>query len=303
MALGGYGAFRGRVEGFLESHVYSSRGMMEFLLMFLLVYIVLDAVILAWFFLVPYMAGSSSRLLFGMAMLGYNQGYLVSNCHQMFQRSLIFGGYEMPFCARDTGIYVGCLVGAVLPFANRRLPRRLSSPWVCALLMAPLAVDGVSQTILDMRESTNLLRVVTGLLFGFGMVYVFSARIVERSRGMVDVRGEAVKALRLGALTVAALLAAGYYVGGSYVTLREAVSESGLNPSFVTYASRRSLETVGYDPYLRSYDDSVLDEMVEYGGRGNGVWVVYAGPMSHPGKDVFFRGDGVFRLVSDVNST
>jgi len=303
MALSGYGALRGRLNGLLESRVYSNQGMMEFLLMFLLVYIVLDAVILAWFFLAPLMASSGNRLFFGLAMLAYNQGYLVSNCHQMFQRSLIFAGFEMPFCARDTGIYVGCLVGAALPLAGLKLPRRLASVWVCGLLMVPLAVDGVSQTILDMRESSNLLRVATGLLFGFGMVYVFSARIVERSREMVDVRSEAAKALRLGVLTVAVLFAVGYYVGGGYVTLREAVSESGMNPSFVTYASKRSLETVRYDPYLSSYDDSVLDEMVAYGSRGNGVWVVYEGPMGHAGKDVFFRGDGTFRLVSDVNSS
>jgi uncharacterized membrane protein len=290
-----------RVNSLVGSRVYSNRPLMEFLFMFLMVYAILDAIILAWFFLSPFAVQSSNRLVFGVAMLAYNFGYLTSNCHQMPEHSLIFGGYEMPFCARDTGIYVGCLVAAVLPFVRVRVPAAVGSWWFAGLVMAPMAVDGVTQSILDWRESTNELRVATGLLFGFGMVYFFAVRIVENSRGFVDLRSEAVKAARIGVLFAVLILVASYHVGGGYVTREVAVRESGLQPSFVTYAPARAMQTVRWDQYLGSYDDAVLSELVAYGSRGHGVWVVYEGEMRRDGKHVFFTpGNGTFKLVPDV---
>jgi uncharacterized membrane protein len=303
MGLGGAEGISGRISGFLEKWVYLSRQTMEFLLMFLLVYIALDTIILAWFFATPLMAGSGNRLFFGLSMLAYNFGYLVSNCHEMFQRSLIYGGFEMPFCARDAGIYVGCIIGALLPFTLVRLPRFTRSFSFFVLSMVPMAVDGVSQTIFDMRESSNGLRVATGLLFGFGLVYFFALRIVERSRGEVDFASEAVKVVRISVLASVVLLVAGYIAGGGYITRGEAIAASGLNPSFVTYASARTLETLRYDPYLDTYDDAVLSRLRSYGPHRSGVWVLYEGSMEHEGKYVFFSGgDGRFQLVPDSAS-
>jgi uncharacterized membrane protein len=259
----------------------------------------LDAIILAWFFAAPYAVQSENRLVFGLGMSAYNIGYLVSNCHQMFQRSIILSNFEIPFCARDTAIYVGCLIAGLLPLYVR-LPRFMQSIWVAALLMIPMAADGISQTIFAMRESSNALRILTGLLFGFAMVYFFSARIVEHSRKFVSLRDESFKAAKIGFFVVAALLAVSYLVGGGYVTEAEAVRQSGLSPTFVTYATARSLYTTGYDPYLKSYDDAVLNEMVRYGPQSHGVWIIYEGTLEHNGKYVFFSGgDGKFELVPD----
>jgi uncharacterized membrane protein len=292
-----------QINRFVESNVYRSRPMMEFLFMFLMVYAVLDVIILAWFFAAPFAVQSGNRLVFGLGMSAYNLGYIVSNCHQMFQRSIILDNFEIPFCARDTAIYIGCLVGALLPLYVR-LPRFMQSIWVAALLMIPMAADGLSQTIFDMRESTNALRIATGLLFGIGMVYFFSARIVEHSRKFVSFRSETIKASKIGVFVVLLLLIGSYSLGGGYVTKDEAIRQSGLNPSFVTYATARSLLTTRYDPYLKSYDDAVLTEMMAYGPRGHGVWIIYEGSMEHSGKYVFFSGgDGRFELIPDVSNT
>jgi uncharacterized membrane protein len=298
-----YGVFirrwLGRWDGFLTEQVYSSRPMMEFLLMFMLVYAVLDAIIIVWFFVTPLAVQSDNRLVFGLGMMGYNVGYLVSNCHQMPQRSLMIGDFQIPFCSRDTAIYVGCLLAAVAPF-YLRLPKFAKTIWFAGLLMAPMAVDGVSQTIFLMRESNNALRVATGLSFGFGMVYFLAAHLVERSRQQVDIRAESMKAVRIGVFVVAVLLASSYYFGGVYVTRPQAVKESGLNPSFVTYLSHRSLQTIPWDPYLPSYDDAVLRELDGYSSGGRGVWVIYDGPMLHEGKYVWFSGGGgTFKLIPD----
>ena len=287
--------------GFAESRILSNKSIMEFLFLSLLIYLVLDAIILAWFFLVPYSIQSSNRLLFGLGVLGYNWGYLTSNCHQMPQRTLLFNGFEMPFCSRDTGIYVGCLIGGVLPFLRLRLPGWLKSPYFFILSLLPLIVDGVSQTIFNLRESSNELRTLTGILFGFGLVYVFAAVIVGRSRVFIDFRSEYGKVARISAVIMVVLLVSAYVVAGDYVTLREAVERSDLKPTFVTYVSKRAYSTIRFDPYIDSYNDAVLTELLAKGYRGHGVWVIYAGNMQHEGKYVYFSsGDGRFALIKDT---
>ncbi|MBD3388480.1 MAG: DUF2085 domain-containing protein [Candidatus Altiarchaeales archaeon] len=277
------------------------RAVLETLYMLLLVYVMLDAIILAWFFLTPVLATSDNRLLFGVSMLAYNFGYLTSNCHQMPQRTLFIGGYPMPFCARDTGIYLGCMMGGLAPLLKVRLPKPMKSPLFLLASLTPLAVDGVTQTILSLRESNNEIRMLTGILFGFGLVYFFSSRIVEVTSGRVDSRSEARKTAVVGAFILALLLAASFMAGDDYKTLDQAVSESGLNPSYATYFSKRMVWTLRYDPYLTSYDDVVLDEILDAGRRSTGLWVLYEGEYgNNGGKHVYFnKANGNVTLVAD----
>jgi len=277
---------------------------LEFTALLLLVYLALDAIILAWFLLTPLLVQSGSRLLFGLGMLGYNYGYLATNCHQMPQRSILLGGFQFPFCSRDTGVYVGCLIGAAVPLLNLKLPKFMKSLLFCALLLTPLVVDGVTQTLLHMRESDNTLRLLTGLLFGFGFAYFFAARIAEHSKGVVDYGAEGVRAARISAVIITLLLAAAYIVGDDYKTMGAAVAESGLKPTFVTYVPGRAVDTVGFDPYIHSYEDAVLDRLRQHGYQGHGLWVIYEGSVAREGRHVYFtKGDGTFALISDVNST
>jgi len=291
------------LEDLFETRVYSNRPLMEFLLLFLMVYAVLDAIILAWFFFAPFAVQSGNRLSFGLGMLAYNFGYLTSNCHQMPQRSLLIGGFELPFCARDTAIYVGCIVAALLPFSGVKMPKYARSLSFAIVLMVPMAVDGISQTIFEMRESSNLMRVITGLLFGFGMIYYFAVRIVDNTK-WVNVGVEWVKTLEICFVALLILFVAGYGMGNKYMSMNQAIGASGLKPSFVTYLSYRAMQTTKYDPYLSTYDDAVLREVKKYGSRGYGVWVIYEGPMEYNGKYVFFSGgNGTFKLIPDFSST
>lgn len=98
-------------------------------------------------------------------------------CHQMPERSLHYGGRALPVCARDAGLFLGfatCL--AVLLFAYRKAsPKFPTLPGLaCVFLMAlPAVLDGVTQYA-GWRESSNAIRLVTGLLAGTaGAVIVF----------------------------------------------------------------------------------------------------------------------------------
>jgi uncharacterized membrane protein len=111
-------------------------------------------------------------------------------CHGIPSRCLALWGTKMPICARCTAIYIGLFAGVVLfmLFAAVRTWRG-AGLWdlerdekvlrtVMFAAALPLAIDGITQA-LRLRESTNDLRLVTGMLAGvtFG-VWVLSA--VER---------------------------------------------------------------------------------------------------------------------------
>lgn len=86
----------------------------------------------------------------------------------------------MPICSRCVGIYAGALMSLALFTASaRRWNREFASPAAFAL-MVPLALDGITQAV-GLRESTNGLRLVTGLLAGLaGMAWVVSRLPLNR---------------------------------------------------------------------------------------------------------------------------
>lgn len=84
-----------------------------------------------------------------------------TNCHQISSRSYSYGGNQMPFCARDLGIFAGLALGFTV--ALRRRPV-LSLPLVL-LALVPIGLDGTIQLLTD-YESTNPRRLITGLLAG-----------------------------------------------------------------------------------------------------------------------------------------
>jgi uncharacterized membrane protein len=93
-------------------------------------------------------------------------------CHQLPERSLAVGGRALPVCARDTGIYVGFLVCFVLlSLAEPDHPREMPPRWVlftCIGFIAVMGIDGVT-SYAGMRETTNDIRLATGLLAGFAL--------------------------------------------------------------------------------------------------------------------------------------
>jgi uncharacterized membrane protein/glutaredoxin len=85
-------------------------------------------------------------------------------------------GYKVPFCQRDIAIYASMfLFGVIYALSGRRV--KPLSFWLWVLLgLGPVGLDGFSQLLsqfggvfdfIPYRESTPLLRTVTGALFGF----------------------------------------------------------------------------------------------------------------------------------------
>ncbi len=100
-------------------------------------------------------------------------------CHGIPSRCLTLWHVPMPICARCTAIYGGALAGIVLmrllPAMSERAARI-----VMIIAASPLAVDGLTQ-LTTLRESTNTLRLVTGVLGGIGFT-LWALTSVERHR-------------------------------------------------------------------------------------------------------------------------
>ena len=127
-----------------------------------------------------------------------------AECHQLWYRSFWINGNQMPVDARDTslllfgtlGLFWAMLAPAAVTasegVANAFPPRvqrwaeRLGCVWFTAVLVFlavfPLALDGFTQ-LFGWRESTNLLRVLTGIPAGLvlGLVFGQVLKAVKRT--------------------------------------------------------------------------------------------------------------------------
>lgn len=87
-------------------------------------------------------------------------------CHRRRERTIQIRGRYLPVCARCTGIYIGMfaffLVQLFIEFSYR-----LEVLFISILLMLPTAFDGTTQ-LLKIRESTNVIRLITGFICGIG---------------------------------------------------------------------------------------------------------------------------------------
>ncbi len=94
-------------------------------------------------------------------------------CHGIGSHCLHIAGVAMPLCARCTAIYGGMIAGVGIGLLLSS--RSLRFPLVGLVLgWIPLSLDGLTQAA-GLRESTNALRVATGLLFGVvSMIWVMS---------------------------------------------------------------------------------------------------------------------------------
>jgi uncharacterized membrane protein len=123
-------------------------------------------------------------------------------CHQLVDRSFVAGGVQLPVCARDTGIYVGFVVSlAIIAVLDRGRHRRGMPPaWILGIGAAALVLmvwDGAT-SYLGLRETTNVLRLATGLGVGFALPIVVVPTVNSSLWGRSDegrVLGEAREAL------------------------------------------------------------------------------------------------------------
>ena len=84
-----------------------------------------------------------------------------AECHQLANRSFFINDNQMPFCARDVGLFVGLAAASgVATFVRYKI-----NPLFVLAGLVPIGVDGGLQMVTE-YESNNLLRVATGLLAG-----------------------------------------------------------------------------------------------------------------------------------------
>lgn len=84
----------------------------------------------------------------------------ILGCHQMPKRSFFIKGYQFPVCARCTGVIISAIIATII-FIKKKLPIGL-----CIALSSVMLIDWSIQ-YLNIKESTNTRRFITGLIGGF----------------------------------------------------------------------------------------------------------------------------------------
>ncbi|MDQ2807484.1 MAG: DUF2085 domain-containing protein [Chloroflexota bacterium] len=102
-------------------------------------------------------------------------------CHQIASHSLFLAGHQMPLCARCSGIYLGALTALLLLTVLHPLAGALPAPRLMpmlAFMFATMVLDGINSTFQSipgataLYETTNWLRLVTGVLAGIALMFV-----------------------------------------------------------------------------------------------------------------------------------
>lgn len=105
-------------------------------------------------------------------------------CHQKPERCFYAFGHPMAVCSRCFSVYASFLTIGLAFAAWRALTKRHWEEiplWMLGVLAIPMALDGLTQLV-GLRESTQVLRTITGTLVGTGVglfVYPFLARAFQ----------------------------------------------------------------------------------------------------------------------------
>ena len=79
----------------------------------------------------------------------------------MPERSFFINGFQFPVCARCTGVIISAIIATIV-FFKKKLPVGL-----CIAMSSVMLLDWGIQ-YLEIKESTNTRRLITGLIGGFG---------------------------------------------------------------------------------------------------------------------------------------
>jgi uncharacterized membrane protein len=91
-------------------------------------------------------------------------------CHNRDDRSFHYKNRKFPVCARCTGIYLSSIIFLVIIIFDKSIIKTNIIMFILGLLLTlPLILDGVTQ-YMKYRESNNILRFITGILFSVGII-------------------------------------------------------------------------------------------------------------------------------------
>ena len=88
-----------------------------------------------------------------------------TGCHQQFERSFSFHGYQFPVCARCTGVILGYLIA--IPFLLLTGFHKKTSIGACLIMFTDWCLQAT-----QVKESTNRRRFITGIAGGFGIMSI-----------------------------------------------------------------------------------------------------------------------------------
>lgn len=93
-----------------------------------------------------------------------------TGCHQRADRSFFYNEWQFPVCARCTGVIIGQAL-AFTAFIKGKRPIK-SSLVFCSIMLGDWLVQ-----FFKIKESTNLRRLFTGILGGFGLSIIYLSAI------------------------------------------------------------------------------------------------------------------------------
>ena len=108
-----------------------------------------------------YMSKLRSSFLELIRTIGDNSG-----CHQLPERSFFYKGKQFPVCARCTGVFFGQLAALIYGFFSK------TSVIMSLCCLGIMGTDWTIQEI-GMKQSTNIRRLITGFLGGFGLFSLY----------------------------------------------------------------------------------------------------------------------------------
>ena len=94
-------------------------------------------------------------------------------CHRLPERTFRVNNWYLPVCSRCTGIYMG--VFSYLTYAYLfNIQYSNIIVFLAILMVLPMLFDGITQ-FFGFRESNNILRFITGLIAGIGLLILVRA--------------------------------------------------------------------------------------------------------------------------------
>jgi len=238
------------------------------------------------FLAAPLLIQSENPTLLGLGAVAYNTVSVFMMCHQLPMRSFFIAGVQQAVCARDAGIYSGIAFAGIM-FLIRK-PGLFKTKKFFLLTLVPIMLDGVTQTLLNLRESSNMLRLATGFIFGFGLMFFVLVRIkrLNTPEFSQTVSSRLFLCSAAAALVAAAavLSYAGSLAGGYYVSRGEAVTLA-LNSTSETaatyYIPPRTPFSFYFYPNKDLYSDYVLSDLAAMPWVESQIQMFYADPLEN----------------------